>query len=174
MWGFLASSGPGANLEASFRRGFRRQPGLEPQERIAVLTYLKYQDGITPADMRSEYERLIAAQPENWKLSAAYVEYLQEFRDWEKAREVTQAWIDRKVTDTGGFDHIFAHTTLARLYYRQRRYSEGLEAVEPVVESGQFGALKCKALLLDRLGRKEEAMTLGQRPGVTILRESPP
>ena len=52
MWGFLAISGPGANLEASFRRGFRRQPGLEPQERIAVLTYLKYQDGITPADMR--------------------------------------------------------------------------------------------------------------------------
>jgi len=139
-----------------------RQPELAPQERIRVLTYLKYQDGITPADMRSEYERLIAAQPENWKLSAAYVEYLQEFRDWEKAREVTQAWIDRKVTDTGGFDHIFAHTTLARLYYRQRRYSEGLEAVEPVVESWQFGALNWKALLLDRLGRKEEAMTLGQ------------
>ena len=54
LWGFLAISGPGANLEASFRRSFRRQPGLEPQERIAVLTYLKYQDGITPADMRRQ------------------------------------------------------------------------------------------------------------------------
>jgi len=137
-------------------------PELEPKEKFEVLLFLQNQEGVTTNLLRQEYERLIAAQPDAWSVTSAYADYLEKQEDYPTARRFTQAWLDRKVKNVSGFDEILARTALARMYYHQGRYAEGLKAIEPVGETHKLSAMQRKALLLDRLGREQEAAALAQ------------
>lgn len=139
-----------------------RWPSLTPETRAQILGHLEKQAGAKGDFLRAEYRRLIDEKPEGWSVREMYVEYLERIKDHETARAIIDEWL-KNHDESAGFDHIFPHTALARIYYREGRYEEGWEAIEPVVESWQVGAMEWAAQLLDKLKRPDDAEAMGRR-----------
>jgi tetratricopeptide (TPR) repeat protein len=139
-----------------------RSPEVTPEWRVQILGHLEKQEGVRPDRLRAEYRRLIDEKPEAWSTRSKYVDYLERIKDFQTARSVITEWLDRNA-DSRGFDYIYARTALARIYQREGKYQEGWEAIEPVIESWQGGAMTRAARLLDKLGRPEEAEEMGRR-----------
>lgn len=137
-------------------------PALRPEQRAETLGLLEREGLIEAAALGKAYQRLLQEFPDDWKARAKYVDYLERTRAYGDARGIIQAWLDGH-GDGDGFDVIFARTALARMYYHEGRYANGLAAVVPVVGSGQAGAMERAAMLLDRLGRATEAEQLARR-----------
>jgi len=114
-----------------------------------------------PELLRRGYERLIADVPDSWAVRSKYVDYLERAKSYDEAVPVITGWLERH-DRSAGFDYIYARTALARMHYLAGRYEEAWTAVEDVVESGQAGAMGRAALILDRLGRADEAEKLGR------------
>ena len=111
--------------------------------------------------IRKSAELLIAADPDRWSLRATYIDYLEEIGAHEDGIPVVQEWLwDHTRED--GFPYIFARTALARLNYRAGHYEEALLTISPVVPSWQGGAVGRAALILERLGRFEEARGMAE------------
>jgi tetratricopeptide (TPR) repeat protein len=139
-----------------------RSPEVTPEWRVQILGHLEKQEGVRPDRLRAEYRRLIDEKPEAWSTRSKYVDYLERIKDFQTARSVITEWLDRNA-DSRGFDYIYARTALARIYQREGKYQEGWEAIEPVIESWQGGAMTRAARLLDKLGRPDEAEEMGRR-----------
>lgn len=129
---------------------------LDLKLRGEILEDLEQLKAISDKDLRREYQRLLAADRDNWDVRKKYKDYLQRVQDYAEARSVIQKWLSIH-DESAGFDYIFARTALAGTYEGEGRYQEGLDAVEPVIKSQQGGAMERAALLLDKLGRAEDA-----------------
>ena len=128
----------------------------DPDEHFGTLNQLANSHGADPKLLADAFQALIARWPESWKYRRGMVELLEKTGDYAKARAVILEWL--KVGKSSGvFDEVVARTALARLYEREGRYAEGLDAVWPVVPSWQSGAMECAALLLARAGYRDEA-----------------
>jgi len=139
-----------------------RSPDVTPEWRVEILGHLVKQDEVRPDLLRTEYRRLIDEKPEAWSIREKYVDYLERIKDYRTARSIITEWLEMN-GESRGFDNIYARTALARIYQREGKYQEGWEAIEPVIETWQGGAMARAARLLDKLGRPEEAEEMGRR-----------
>jgi tetratricopeptide (TPR) repeat protein len=135
-------------------------PGLEPGEQADILEELAAVPGADSNAVEAGFRRCIASNRDSWELVDAYTGLLRSRGRWELARGALERWLDRDVPDAGPFEEIFARTRLARTYEDQGRYARAIEAIEPVVESRQFGAMDCMVGLLEKTGRLARAETL--------------
>jgi len=127
-------------------------------DRVYALEFLVKHKGLPSKSIQEEFEKLISERPVEWKIHSKYIAYLEEIKDYEKGLSVVDHWLKHhKYND---FDVIFARTAVARMYYYEGRYEEGLKAVLPVVKSYQGGAMERAALLLDKVGKTDDAETL--------------
>lgn len=133
-----------------------RTPTVAPMVRAEALGYLANQGGLAPEEVRREFGRLVDEAPDSWPVRAKQVAYLEQTRRYAEARDVITPWLQRHGREAG-FDYIFARTALARMYGHEGRFAEGLALVEPLVKTGQAGAMERAAVLLDAVDRRDEA-----------------
>jgi tetratricopeptide (TPR) repeat protein len=131
-------------------------PGRTRFESVRALVEL----GMPDDESWEWLERLIARDPDQWEIVGPIAFYLEDQERYEHAKKVATEWLKRPER-SGGFDTINARNLLARVYYGEERYEEAYRAVEPAISSYQEGALIWGTILLDRLGRRDDAEQLG-------------
>ncbi|MBI2266400.1 MAG: hypothetical protein HYU64_14745 [Armatimonadetes bacterium] len=141
---------------------------LNSWDGIQILKFLRKYKEVKSDSIQRQYERFIALDPDNWRLVANSVDHLHSIANHEKAREQIKRWLARN-DESAGFPYIFARTQLARMYWFDGKYQEGLKAVERVAESWQGGAMQFYALLLNAVGRTSEA----ERVALAVLQRYP-
>lgn len=125
-----------------------------------ILEYWNWADKSNAQRIEYGYDQLVAKHPDSWDITTTYVDFLREKRDYKKACSVTQTWLDRNNDpDHVGFTH--AHIRQSYNYYMAGEFQKGLAVLTPV--SDFWAADRQKALLLNGLGRKEEAEDLARR-----------
>lgn len=135
---------------------------LKQDAKLNILVYLEDLKRTEPDFIQHGYEQLIQDQPDNWNSRKKYAKYLENKKEYSKARSMVRDWLDRKVSTTG-LETIFAQATIARLYYEEGRFEEGWNAIEPVVESQQAGTMELAAELLEKLGKSLEAFEMAHK-----------
>lgn len=141
--------------------------------RIAIPGHLRNL-GVPDAEVNAAYLRLVDTHGDDWDIVDPYVRYLEEAGRYGEARERARRWLVQHGRHDG-FPYIFASTAIARQYYHEGRYREGLEVVGPVISSYQAGAMARGALLLERMGEHKDAEAVGQAlveryPGLVLAR----
>jgi tetratricopeptide (TPR) repeat protein len=76
-----------------------------------------------------------------------------------EAREAARAWLALELKDPG-LERVIMRATLSRAHYAEGDFQRAWDAVEPVLASGQGGALRAGARAAARLGRQEEAQRI--------------
>ena len=140
--------------------GMLRSPGLSPQERADVLEHMGAVHGVDSSTVEASWERSLASHRTSWELLDGYSKFLRARGEYEKARKSLERWLSLEVSSSGPFEEIFARTRLARNYLDQGEYQKGIEVIEPMVESQQFGAMDCMVSLLEKTGQLARAETL--------------
>lgn len=131
--------------------------GLPVKTRVTVLAALRRVGSVEHAQVTGYFEALIAEQPSEWKLSEEYIDYLEGEEEYEAARDVARRWL-AKYRSSPGLGAVTAQTKIARMYYNEGRFEEGMNAVEPARAGMWAGTLKRRGLLLSALGRYDEAI----------------
>jgi len=139
-----------------------RSPDVDPDARVKILDHLEKEDGVQAEFLRAEYRRLVDERPKSWAVRSQYAMYLKRTKDTRGARALIGEWLEQHDV-SAGFDFIFARTMLAGLFEQEGQYEAGWEAIAPVVDSWQAGAMQQAASLLDKLGRSDEAEDMGRR-----------
>lgn len=132
------------------------EPGFKPEARAYILRHLEKFQALSAEILRAEYKRLIDEEPNNWRVAMDVVEYLERVKDYPAARAVAADWLARDVT-TAGLEHFAMVSAIARLFYLEGRYQEGWKTIEPIIQSQKEDVMSCAALLLDKMGRTEDA-----------------
>lgn len=132
------------------------------EARTEALEYLM-EDRLAGDDyIRRWASALIANDPDRWETRAVYIRYLEDAGAYRDALPVVEEWLeDHDRSD--GFPYIFARTARARLLYRLGQFDLALQSVDPVVISGQAGAMGRAALIHQRMGHSMEALGLARR-----------
>lgn len=135
--------------------------GLKRSAKIYILECLAKQPGVSQDILREQYRNMLNDYRDNWDFVNAYAAYLEQTGQYEDERIVLKGWLDRDVT-TLGLEPIFAWTAIARAYYKEGRYEEGLKIIAPIIGSQQAGAMQRGAELLEKLNRKAESEKLAE------------
>src|SRR3989338_5505979 len=131
-------------------------PAVVFEVSVKILDYLENNKILEDKVIQSEYRLLINEAPYHWYVRFQYSEYLGRKGKYPEARKVIEDWLDRDVR-TGGLEHIAAVVKVAQMYYKEGLYKEGLDAIKPVIGSWKADALETAAVLLDKLGEREDA-----------------
>jgi tetratricopeptide (TPR) repeat protein len=137
-------------------------PGQTVGTRAYALGWLAGDSTVNPASVRAGFEAVMRGDPDRWDTCRRYVDYLERTRRYAEAIVAVQDWLRRHGPEEG-FDYIAARTALARLHFALGRFGDAWDAVEPVVESWQAGAVGWGALSLEQIGKQAEALDLAQR-----------
>jgi hypothetical protein len=134
-----------------------QDPGIDPRNRAIGLEYLRRIGSTDPGWMRGAYEALIRLDPGAWSLYAAYDDYLEEtLHDYPAARAIITRWVEAHDA-RAGFEWIYASTRLARLWRMEGHPEQAWKILQPVIDSGQGGALSEAVRVLEAEGKFDEA-----------------
>lgn len=136
---------------------------LPLEERFQALEFVASAPGVDPATLERAYRGFIAEAPRAWTMTKAYVSWLEQRKEFAKARAAIERWRAVPGRDTTGFDEIFSTTALARLYRRDGQAARGLAVLGDLDASFQFGAMAEKAYLLAALDRFDDAERVATR-----------
>jgi tetratricopeptide (TPR) repeat protein len=116
-------------------------------------------------DVDGEFYKVLGNFDGNYTPNVSrFVDYLEKADRVADAQTVVMRWLKGHTRENSvGLDYVFASSAMARLLYKQGRYSEALEYALPVTESWQGGAMVRGGLILDKVGRAQEAEVLFQR-----------
>ncbi len=124
-----------------------------------ILRYLRFRDDVDAGILEDQFKKAIKENPEDWDIREEYVEFLRQKERNAETISVINEWL-RTHDDSDGFDYLFAIRELGEGYYRDGKYEEGWEVVEPEVSSYQAGVLIQGFFLLYKLGREQESLKL--------------
>ncbi len=133
-------------------------PAVPVRGRLVALRRLRWLRAKDPA-IETLYRRLGRDFSDSWSVAHGLADHLETLGRHAQAREVYRAWLARDVPDTG-LDRVVFQTGIARTYYEDGAYEKAWEAISPVVESWQGGALETAALIRERLGDAKGAEEL--------------
>lgn len=130
-----------------------------------ILYDWAFEDALHDDEIQTEYERLVAQYPHAWNVASTYIDFLRKHKLYAKAVSVTDQWL-RANNDPAGVGYFHAHIRQARNCYLAGQYKQGLAVLEPIkdrADSFSRGVVHREtALLLEALGRKEEALALAR------------
>ena len=107
-------------------------------------------------------QEIIAADPRAWELRAQYVNLLIGQKDYTAAKQVANDYLRLGRADQV-FSLIFAHASIGNTLIAEGRYREAYEALRPVIQTGQAGAMSLGVRALALGGRLNEALSLANR-----------
>ncbi|HEX5745937.1 MAG TPA: hypothetical protein VFZ09_06815 [Archangium sp.] len=141
--------------------------------RQQVLAHLLESQPVPPEALMTKLAPLLATHGDEWTFTSGCVELLEKHGRYGEARGVVEQWLAQH-PNPGGFQGINARTTLARMYQLEGNAQAGWTAMEPALESYQFGAMRQAALLSLDLGEEKRALSLaeaaaGRYPGPKSL-----
>ncbi len=134
---------------------------LGAEARLRALTQLASDSGTGAEAIEQGYRLLLRQEPDNWDIRHDFIADLEERKQYAVAEAVAKEWLDRHDA-SAGFDYIFAATAMARLNQEQGRANSAWTIIQPVLQSQQGGAMGRGALILEQLGRADEALELGR------------
>ncbi|MBN2383891.1 hypothetical protein JXQ70_13530 [bacterium] len=150
------------NEDSAALRTLLSDQDLELVYKADVIDYLDKLEALSESDVKQEYRKLLEQDHVDWNLWSQYSNYLEKKGEYQTARDCINKWLHYN-RDERGFPYIYARTALARMFMLEGQYEQGLEAVKPVVDSCQLGAMQRYALILAKIGRTDEAEAMFHR-----------
>jgi len=157
------SSHPSSELQFASRDGdadvLRRlalSPAIPFSLRVDAVSALGLMGKLTLPQLEDELERLGTSHPLSRKPTEALVDALTERKEYEKAVRAVRRWL-AKNERRQELDDAIMHATLGRLLYRQGRYEEAWQAVEPFLGSSQGDVMRTAADVAIAMGHGDEA-----------------
>ncbi|WP_143195273.1 lipopolysaccharide assembly protein LapB [Archangium sp. Cb G35] len=129
--------------------------------RQQVLEHLLKSQQVPPEALMKKLSPLLEKYGDEWSFTSGCVDLLETHGRYGEARAVVEQWL-KAHPKPSTFQNINARTAVARLYQLEGNPEAGWKAVEPVIESYQFGAMQRAALLSQELGEDERALTLAK------------
>ena len=108
-----------------------------------------------PKIVTSALEELAEKYPDNSSLTKLCIKNLRYNKQYERAREIADKWLDKERTIVG-LERVVIENEVARIYYDQGLYEECLEYAAGL-NSGQAGSMVIKAQLYEKLGQYKNA-----------------
>ena len=156
-----------------------KRADLRPEVKADALGQLEKLKALSDEELRKEYRTLIETKPDSFDLRRDYAQYLERVKAYEEGRLVAASWLARNINSMG-LEPVLATARIARMYYLEGRYTEGLKTIGPVVESQQGWVMETAALLLEKSGQAAAAEQMSRyilkrypdgRGGRTLLLE---
>lgn len=135
-----------------------QHPQLRPRERLMMLHALEEMPTANPSMIIQQYQKLAASAPHDWWASQPLYQLLWKNKRFAEAANVASKWIEKQKTFKF-LDEIKARAALAQALMAQGKSAEGLKALEKTKFSEQYVSLAMRALLLEELGKREDAET---------------
>lgn len=135
---------------------------LDLATRSAALSYAIEKNRLSEAAIRERFRRFLEESNYDRSITAPYLEYL-EFRveDYAEGRRVAEGFVSRHKPE--GLLLSIYRGRQAHLMELEGRYKEAWAVIEPELSSGQGAVMAWAASILQRLGRREEAITLAKQ-----------
>lgn len=163
-----AAEKEGARFGWDFRSEYLRSRGnfgdvarLLSQKRLHTDQYLQVlkwcaRDGAGSKDqIREAYFKASKRDPASWLVVEQGAAYLTGNGLLDEAERLVKSFIENNKSAAGG--QAAAKCLLAEICLREKKYTKGLDTINSVKDSENFQWLRVKALLLQALGRREEA-----------------
>jgi tetratricopeptide (TPR) repeat protein len=136
---------------------------LDLETRSAALSLAVEKGRLSDAIIRRRYRKFLQESDYDRLFTAPYLEYLEnQAEDFREARRVVEEFLSRHTPEDGLLYSIY-RGRLAHLMELQGDYAGAWAVVEPELASGQGAVMGWGASILQRLGRREEAISLARR-----------
>jgi len=142
--------------DANVLQGLAGSPAIPFSLRVDAVSALGVMGKLTLLQLEDELERLGTSHPLSRKPIEALVDALTERKEYEKAAGAVRRWLAKSELRQE-LDDAIMHGTLGRLLYRQGRYQEAWQAVEPFLGSSQGEVMRTAADVAIALGHGDEA-----------------
>jgi tetratricopeptide (TPR) repeat protein len=138
-------------------------PSVPGRTRLRALGYLlKLQKQDEPGAVMEKLQPLVDAAGAEWAFVSLCVELLDERGLHREARGVAERWL--VLNPAANFlEKLLVRTAIARAYQSEGNAEAGWMQVAPLISSYQFGVMQRGALLLQELGKQDEALALAKR-----------
>ena len=125
---------------------------------LDTLASLPPRDWVPVAEWKRAFRAWLDQRPNNWNARARYIAFLEQRKDYSEGRAVIGEWL--RLQAAGRQAEPAERATLTRLLLEERRYAEGLAELQPLLDAGDSLAWMPGAVLLQKLGRAQEAEKL--------------
>lgn len=129
---------------------------LRADERLDIISALEALNFRDTGLFTSQYLKALSEKPHDWQTFAPYYTMLIGSKQYAQAEHATTAWLQAQKSFKF-LDEAKARTALAQSLFFQGKYEEGLNALGKVQNTEQYVCLTMKAMLLEKLGRRDEA-----------------
>jgi tetratricopeptide (TPR) repeat protein len=138
-------------------RAIADNPIFDADQRGGAVRELSRLRLATRDELLAHMQKLSEDFPGDWSIQEDYIEIMENLGEHEMVRSIASKWL-RDYKDTPGLSRLRAQTKIARAFYKEGKFKEGLEAVNAAIPGGWSGTMKRRALLLSALGRTDEAV----------------
>ncbi len=129
--------------------------------RSSALSYAIEKNRLSDASIRQRFRGLLKESNYDRAITAPYLEYLEfQVEDYAEAGRVAEEFITRHKPE--GLLLSIYRGRQAHLMELQGRYAEAWTMIEPELSSGQGAVMAWAASILQRLGRRDEAIALAK------------
>lgn len=133
---------------------------MDWRTKLKILGYLVKKGETKPEELIERYRKISAKYPDSWDVTDGFQRYLMQIQKYEEVRSIVNNWLDRNVLSRDGTDRIDAKAAISLSYFKEGRYEEGWNVIEPEIASWKASAMEMGARLLDKLNRPTEAEKL--------------
>ncbi len=155
-WAFLHVAGLDGKL-AELRPKLA-DPRTTYEQKSKLLSELVSHGALSSQDLLTEISRLGA--PKRWGEADQFIRLLEKNGQHGAARKIAEEFL--RAGEHESLNKVMAQTAIARTMYSEKRYAEAWKVIEPTLSSWQGGAMMRGALILQALGRGDEAIKLAE------------
>jgi tetratricopeptide (TPR) repeat protein len=138
-----------------------KMDGLRPLDRIQILESLRERPDVA-VDLEGEYRKAIGQAPDSWDVTESYLDFLEEDGRRQNAIDELRRWLGQASADEDPH-YSLATTRLAELLQSAGQHAEALDLLDSEdLETWELAAARREALLLDQLGRHEDALEVAE------------
>ncbi len=135
-----------------------QQPQIRPRERLVILHSLEETPSIKASVILNQYQKLSLSAPHDWWATEPLYQLFWKSKHYAQSSNIALKWINNQKSFKF-LDEVKARTALAQSLMAQGKAAAGLESLEKTKFSEQFISLAMRALLLEELGKREDAET---------------
>jgi tetratricopeptide (TPR) repeat protein len=142
--------------DADILQDLARSPAVPFSLRVESVSALGRIVAWAPARVEEQLDQLGALHPLSSEPTDALVAFFTERKEYGKAAGAARKWLANNA-GRQDLDVVVMQAALGRALYRQGRYQEAWQTVEPFLDSWQAGVMRTAADAATALGRTEDA-----------------
>ncbi len=124
--------------------------------KMSILSRIEQNTAFSKNEVKTYYNELWKANPQNWQLSNQYGKYLTSINEYQEARTILNDWLSRKIP-TDGLEVVLNKIAIAQSYYEEKKYEEGWPIISDAAQSWHALAMEVASNFLCKMGRTTEA-----------------